>query len=342
MSAPETPAGTGPGRVAVIVVNYGTADLAATAVESVLAADHGATEVEVHLVDNASPGDDAARLRARAETDWGTRVRFRPETENHGFARGNNVVLHDLDRRESPPEFVFLLNPDAEVRGDAIRILAEFMAATPKAGAAGVQMLDGRGEPTTGAFLFPTIWSEVEKTVNFGPVTRALGRYRVPLPPDHPAGEVDWVSGAAVMFRFTALREVGFFDPGFFLYYEEVDLMRRLKQAGWEVHHRPEARVLHDEGASTQIVVQKRRPGYLYRSWRRYFSKPGRGYALWAALVLMAGSAVGLAIAAVLRRPPQVPKRFFRDHWHYVVSPLLGLSRDAEYEADSLRAKAVP
>lgn len=329
------------GAIAVIVVNYGTADLATAAVESVLAADHGDYRVEVHLVDNASPGDDAARLAERAE-GWAGRVIFRPETENHGFARGNNVVLHDLDARPQPPEYVFLLNPDAEVRGDAIRHLAAFMDATPQAGAAGVRMLDGEGAPTTGAFLFPTIWSEFEKTVNFGPVTRALKSYRVPLPPDHPAGEVDWVSGAAVMFRFAALREVDFFDPGFFLYYEEVDLMRRLKQAGWQVHHRPEACVLHDEGASTQIVVQRRRPGYLYRSWRRYFSKSGRGYALLAALVLLLGSSAGLVIARILRRPPQVPQRFFRDHWHYVIAPLLGLSRDEEYEADSLRAKAAP
>ncbi len=329
-----------PQTIAVIVINYGTPDLAAAAVNSVLAQDHGAWDVEVHLVDNASPGNDAAELAQRHANEWQDKVTFWPEETNHGFARGNNVVLQAFDKRETPPTFVFLLNPDAQIQNDAIARLADFLHETPKAGAAGAQMTDADGTPTTGAFLFPTVWSEFEKTVNFGPVTRLLSRFRVPLPPDHPAGPVDWVSGAAVMFRFAAIREVQFFDPGFFLYYEEVDLMRRLKAVGWEVHHRPDAVTMHLEGVSTQIVVQRRRPKYLYQSWRRYFSKFGHGYAIFSAVVLTIGSALGLLIAWIMRRPPQVPKSFFRDHWTYVLAPLLGLRRDDEYAMDSQRHKA--
>jgi GT2 family glycosyltransferase/serine acetyltransferase len=324
--------------VAVIIVNYGTPDLAITAVESVLARGHGGRSVEVHLVDNASPGDDAARLtEVHAERDWKDRVTLWLETTNHGFGRGNNLVLKSLAARKAPPTYAFLLNPDARIENEAIATLASFLDDAPRVAAVGAGISHADGRPAVAAFRFPGILSEIEKSVNFGPVSWLLRSYCAALPPDWRAGPVDWVSGAAVMFRLSALREVGFFDPVFFLYFEEVDLMRRLADSGWEVQYRPEARVSHAEGSSTQIVVQKRRPAYLYRSWRRYFSKQGHGYALIVALSLNVASAVGLAIARTLNRPAQVPEHFFRDHMHFVLAPLLGVSRDIEYDADMIR-----
>ncbi len=322
-----------PTQIAVIVVNYGTPDLAIAAVESVLGKSSERYDIAVHLVDNASPGGDAVRFEEHHQSqNWGDRVTLWPETANHGFARGNNVVLRALSKQARPPEYVFLLNPDAQIENDAVTHLADFLIETPNAGAVGAQMLDENGARTSGAFRFPSAIGEFEKSVNFGPVSFLLNRYRVPLSPDQAPGPVDWVSGAAVMFRFVALEKIDFFDPGFFLYYEEVDLMRRLKAAGWGVHYHPQARVLHLEGAATQVVVQKRRPAYLYRSWRRFFSKKGQGYAIFAAFALAIGSLIGLFVAWVFRRPPQVPKQFFRDHWHYVMAPLLGLKRDLGYD----------
>ena len=325
--------------IAVIIVNYATADMSARAVDSVLEQSHEGYTVEVHLVDNASPGEDAARLTAlHEERHWGPRVQLWLEDTNHGFGRGNNVVLKALAAREVSPKYVFLLNPDAWVEGEAVAALARFMDATPDAGAVGGGNFDGDGNRTEAAFRFPGILSEFERTVNFGPISRLLKAFRVPLPATQPAGAVDWVSGASVMFRFDALLEVGFFDAGFFLYYEEVDLMRRLKEVGWQVYYLPEARIQHIGQVSTGVNTLVRRPDYLYRSWRRYFDHSGRAYALAVSLATMIGSVIGVIIARILSRPAQVPPRFFRDHWHYVVAPLLGLRRDAVYDADSRRA----
>ena len=81
-----------PSSIAVIVVNYGTAPLAVSAVESVLERQHGGRLVEIHLVDNASPNDDAAFLReTHAAKGWGERVTLHLENENRGFGRGNNT-----------------------------------------------------------------------------------------------------------------------------------------------------------------------------------------------------------------------------------------------------------
>ena len=112
-------------RIVVIVVNYTTADLSIRAVESVLTRQHAGRHVEVHLVDNASPGGDAETLRtAHAERGWGNAVTLWLETENHGFGRGNNVVLTALNTAADPPDKVLLLNPDAYLENEAIDILA--------------------------------------------------------------------------------------------------------------------------------------------------------------------------------------------------------------------------
>lgn len=113
------------------------------------------------------------------------------------------------------------------------------------------------------------------------------------------AVEVPWVTGAAVMLRTAALRQTGLFDDGFFLYFEETDLMRRLRRAGWAVWHEPAARVVHAGGAATQIrdpgtglPHAKRMPRYWYESHRRYFALAGGSGAAIAA---------GLAFSPVMR-----------------------------------------
>lgn len=316
-------------KIAVIVVNYGTAGLAIEAVESVMAhSTAGGEGTEIHLVDNASPDGDAAVLaEAHATRGWGDRVTLWLETTNHGFGRGNNVVLEALAAREAPPNKVLLLNPDARFENDVLSILAEALEADPQAVAAGAGIVNGDGSPATAAFRFPGFTSEVVKTVGLGPLDRLFAHRRVALPPDFADRQVDWVAGASVMFQFSALQEHGFFDPVFFLYYEEVDLMRRLQAKGGHVLFVPEAQVLHLEGAATNVrssQARRARPAYVYDSWRHYFSKShGRAYAVATSCgVLLA--AMANAVLSVLRgRAPSTPKHFLRDHARYVLKPLL-------------------
>lgn len=315
-------------RIAVIIVNYGIAGSAADAVDSVISQTR-TRDVEIHVVDNASPGEDAKLLtRMHAERNWGDRVTLWPEDQNHGFGEGNNIVLRTIAARAEPPELVFLLNPDACLQNDAIEELAAVLEANPTAGAVGAGLLDTDGKPASAAFRFPGMISEVNQTISFGPVARLFKSFHVALPPDHTPGPVDWVSGAAVMFRLQAISEVNFFDPEFFLYFEEVDLMRRLKSGGWDVLYAPAAQVLHMEGVSTGVrsgdVSRKRNPPYLYHSWRHYFSKSlGRGRTLVLALLLYPAAFANIIVSRLRGRQPSLPLKFFADHWQYVVAPLM-------------------
>lgn len=318
-------------RVSVIIVNYGTADLVLQGVESVLARDHAGLEVDVHLLDNASPGDDADVFRRAAQQGhWQGRVTLYLEQTNHGFGRGNNLVFDALAAQETPPDFVFLLNPDARLRNDAITTLVSFVQDRPKVAIAGAKIIMPGIGTRVAAFRFPGILGEFGAATAFGPISRFFRRWEMPMAAELECQQVDWVAGASVMARFDVIRALDGFDPEYFLYYEEVDLMLRAARAGWQTWYVPQAEVDHDEGAATQVTgvaeERRRKPAYWYHSWGYYYRKNyGRLYALCAAVAWMKGAALNHVIAKVLGRPPAAPVGLFGDLWRTAVRPILGL-----------------
>jgi GT2 family glycosyltransferase len=256
---------------AVIIVNYGTAALTIVGVESVLHYVTDRDDVQIHVVDNASPRDDAATPTAAHKAgQWGERVRLYLKAENHGFWRGNNLVLRALSETAGPADRMLLLNPDAWLENDVISLMGAVLDTHPQVGMVGAGISKPDGTAVTAAFRFPNIADTFATQLNFGPVSRLLRARLVPLPPDHSQGRVDWVAGAAVMCRMQAMRDVNFFDPAFFLYFEEVDLLRQAHLHGWLTWYWPTARVIHAEGAATGVKSgvseRRRRPAYWYQS----------------------------------------------------------------------------
>ncbi|MEM6388207.1 MAG: glycosyltransferase family 2 protein [Pseudomonadota bacterium] len=320
-------------KISVIIVNYNTAALTIEAANSVLALCAPHHDLDIHIVENASGQDDAARLLEMARTPaWAERVIIYPETTNHGFGRGNNVALNALAARETPPEFVFLLNPDAMMKNDAIGAMRAFMDRHPKAAIAGARAYKpGEDTPESAAFRFHSVFSVFSSALAIGPWTRLFAHRKVVLDADIDTQKVDWVSGAAVFARFEVLREIGFFDPEYFLYFEEVDLMRAATKAGWECWHVAEAEIIHIQGAVTGVKSsyrgKPRRPAYWYQSWSYYFLKNhGRGYALACAAAWVAGAVLNRIVSIIWRKGYSTPQRFFHDFWAMAIRPLLGLS----------------
>ncbi len=316
--------------IAVIIVNYRTAALAIEAAESVLCRQHGDHPVSLHIVENASPEDDA-----RVLTEWHSQlanpdnVTLYLESENHGFGRGNNVALNALANSEAPPDYVMLLNPDAKLENEAIALLADCLGEDSKRAAVGAGISYDDGKPASAAYRFPSVLSEFVAAVNFGPLAKLARPWQVNLGADAPSGPVDWVSGAAVMFRFEALQAVDFFDPIYFLYFEEVDLMHRLKDAGWDIWHLREARIIHAKGAATGVSargdrIRQRRPGYWYDSWYFYFRRNlGWAGALLTALGWYSGALINIVITTLRGQPRFCPAYFFGDFTQRVFLRLL-------------------
>jgi GT2 family glycosyltransferase len=188
-------------------------------------------------------------------------------------------------QQSSPPDFVLLLNADAELQDDALRGMAMFLAATPDAGACGAHLCYGNGAFQHGAFRFPGL---VQIALDLFPLngapgahrlhnSRFNGRYPARLWQSSTPFPVDFVLGAALMVRGAAIRQVGGLDDGFFMYCEEMDWCLRLAEAGWRVYAVPTAHVLHHEGQSSRQV---RWTAYerLWRSRLRFYRKYARRY----------------------------------------------------------------
>jgi len=319
-------------RVAAIVVNYGTADLALLAVESLLAQPSGRT-LQVHLVDNAAPGDDAAILRQTVrDRGWETRVQLHLNAQNVGFGRANNRVMELLARAETVPEYVLFLNPDAVVRNDVVARLVAVLDKDPGAAFAGPTLrLAGTGALRQAAFQFPHLGTVWQRALNIPVLYQIAPHWRIGLDCGPLPIVVDWVSGACVLARVSTLAALQGFDARFFLYWEEVDLMHRGARAGWRCWHVPNAEALHVEGASTGIASHQaaphRLPACYYESWRMYFHcNRGRAYALAAATLWMVGAWGHIAVSATRGKPATaVPLGLTGDLWRYVLRPLLGL-----------------
>ncbi|NIJ08877.1 hypothetical protein FHS31_002501 [Sphingomonas vulcanisoli] len=290
-------------RIAVVIVNYRTSDLALRALASLEAERAREPDLEVIIVDGGSGDGSADRLRAGLSDPryegWASLL---PLEINGGFGWANNQAMLRLLQADEPPDYIHLLNPDTEIAPGAVSYLADTLDDCPKCGAVGSLLLEPDGSASGSAFTFPTIRRELARGAKLAPFDWLLGV--APFQAEQPAGDVDWVTGASVMFRARALRQAGLFDTGFFLYFEEVELMARLRRVGWSIRHNPASRVSHVGGAATGVNGSRpvsgrpALPVYWYESRRRYFTRRhGRTVALIASLTWLIGHA-----SLILRR----------------------------------------
>lgn len=303
-------------RVLVVSLNYKTAEMTLRSMRAALRAMHG-LDAELVVVDNASGDGSHARIaQAVASEDWaqGAPIRVVQSGVNGGFGAGNNVGIRAGMSDGSAPDYVYLLNSDAFPAPDAIRQLHDHLEGHPEAGFAGSYIHGEDGDAHVTAFRFPSIWSELEGAVRFGPVSRLLSGKSVPIGVPQATQRVDWLAGASIMMRQDVLDRIGLFDETFFLYFEETDLCLRAARAGYETHYVRDSEVAHIGSVSTGMKTWARIPGFWLDSRWHYFSKNhGRGYAALATLMHGLGGAVWRLRVLVQGKVPADPPQFLRD-----------------------------
>jgi GT2 family glycosyltransferase len=304
-------------HIAVVIVSYRTADLTIASVRSIEAERSRATvRLQVVVVDNAS-GDAPAIAAAIATNGWSGWVKLVVSARNGGFGYGNNLgIAHAF--AAAVPDYIHLLNPDAQVRLGAIETLARFLESHPQAGIAGSGFDNADGSDWPIAFRFPGLLSEIDSGLRFGPASRLLRRWAVAQRMGKAPQQVDWVCGASMMIRPSVLAAIGGFDENYFLYFEETDLCRRAGRAGFQTWYVPGSRVMHIRGQSTSVTDlahgPKRLPTYWFDSRRRYY---GINYGLGWGIVIDMGALVAGALGTLKqillgRRNTLVP-RYLRD-----------------------------
>jgi hypothetical protein len=268
-----------PVSLAVIIVSYNVRDLLHACLRATYDSLTRSSELrsEVLVIDNGSTDGSAELVAAEYP-----KARLTTSPKNLGFAGGNNLALRALGFGDRPPEgavvpeFVLLLNPDAEPQADALGQMVRFLRANPQVGGVGPRLSYPDGRFQHSAFAFPglaQLWFDL-----FTPRPRRLletrlnGRYSKAL---YEAGEpfpVDFVLGAALMVRREAVEMVGLMDEGYFMYAEEVDWCWRMQRAGWPFFCVPSAQVIHHGGASAS-QFRARSFVNLWRSRQRLYQR---------------------------------------------------------------------
>ena len=189
---------------------------------------------------------------------------------NAGFAAANNRGI-----QETFADFVLLLNPDAALCRGALGALLATAETHPRAGIVGALILNGDGSVQAGSFgRFPSLARTLG--VHAWRFTQRLRGNRR-LSPNAPSSTtaVDWVTGAAMLVRRTAITEAGPMDEGFFLYYEDTEWCHRMRDHGWQVVLEPAAKVIHHVGSSGAP------PALVAQAYRDSFYRYCDLYGLW-------------------------------------------------------------
>jgi GT2 family glycosyltransferase len=251
--------------LAVVIVSYNTALLLRRCLSSLTLSltRYPVEGTEIVVVDNGSADGSPAMVEAEFP-----QVRLLAVAENRGFAAANNLALREVDAN-----FVLFLNPDTEVLGDAPAALLRFLASRSTGGLCGGRLLNPDLSFQQCCFRFPTLAMSV---IDFFPInhrivnSRLNGRYprkwyNRPFPIDHPLG-------ACMLVREEVIQRVGGFDEGYFMYCEEVDWCRRIREAGWAIYYTPDAEIIHHQAASTRQNASAML-AQLHRSRDRFFQK---------------------------------------------------------------------
>jgi GT2 family glycosyltransferase len=248
---------------------------------------------EVLVLDNASRDGSAGAARRHPAVDA-----LVVNRQRGGKGENDTTLL-----RRARGRFCLLLNEDSELRPGATRALYDALLARRDAAAAGARLLrpDGRVQPS--AWRFPS-----PRTALVGALF--LHRSLTVQSGGETVRDVDWAQSAALLVRRESAEAVDFLDPAFFVYSDEVDFCKRLRDAGWATLYVPAAQAVHHEQLSTGGVPE-RRIVELSRNRDRYMRKHHTAGAALAVRVLTAWT-YALRAAAALVLPGHSPRRYWR------------------------------
>jgi GT2 family glycosyltransferase len=268
--------------VSVIIVSYNVKDL----LLDCLAALYQRTDIplEAIVVDNVSKDGSAEAVEAEFPQAKVHRMR-----KNVGFGRAANAGLEHAGGR-----FIMVLNPGVMVSEGCVGELADFLLVRPDAGAVGPRIVgpDGHLDPgARRAFPTPSVaFYRVSGLSRAFPHSPRFGRHNMGHLSAERTHEIDAGTAACLMIRRAAIAKVGFFDPAYFMYGEDIDLCYRLKQGGWKIFYVPTAEALHIRGASSRQEASKALYQYHSALWtfhHKHFADelPAFGNGLfWAAI----------------------------------------------------------
>jgi GT2 family glycosyltransferase len=268
--------------VSVVIVNYNAGQTLVDCIESALP-----QVTEVLIVDNAS-SDRSLELCAECFPSE-VKLKIMRNAANLGFAAACN-----LGAKAACEPHVLFLNPDCTLSKNSVPRLLHVLEMTPQAGMVGGLLINQDGtEQAGGRRAVPTPWRSL---------VRAFGLYRLERywprlffdfhlhKHSLPSGplEVEAISGALMLVRQEAIRDVGPWDEGYFLHCEDLDWCMRFRKKGWKILFVPDAPVVHHKGTcsrSRPIFVEWHKHRGMMRFYRKFFRQEYPGALMWLVAV---------------------------------------------------------
>lgn len=225
--------------VSIIIVNYNTKKIIENCIQSIYDKTTG-IDFEIIVVDNASR-DGSQQMMAEKFQD----VKLIELNENIGFGRANNNAIEFATGRN-----ILFLNPDTKLINNAIKVLSDYLDNSPKSGACGGNLLDENLKPAQSfRLIYPSLFFEVNEMLMKIPEKLLFGKSRE-YNYSNKYKSVAYITGADLMIKKTVIDKVGFFNPLFFMYFEETDFCNRINKLGYKIISIPEAKIQHLEGKS--------------------------------------------------------------------------------------------
>jgi hypothetical protein len=250
-------------------------------------------DCEVLVLDNASGDGSAGAARRHPAVDEVVALEQR-----RGKGENDSALMQRARGR-----YALLLNEDSELLPSSVAALRDALEAHPRAGAAGARLMRPDGTRQPSAWRFPTPAAALAAALFLHRRLTVQSRGDV-------TRDVDWAQSAALMVRREAAAEIGWFDPAFFVYSDEVDFCKRLRDAGWATLYVPEAGAIHHEQLSTGAVPE-RRIVELSRNRDRYMLKHHSPGAARVVRWLTAWTYALRSLAALVL-PGHDPRRYWR------------------------------
>ncbi len=244
--------------VSIIIINYNSSKYTLECIDAVIAKTSEEISYEIIVVDNNSAIEDYKNLKQNFP--YKENIQLHRSNINTGFGGGNMFGAQSANS-----DYLLFLNNDAMLLNDCLGILLSFMKTNPKVGVCTAQNFDENNKFVPSfdhnkglrRLLFGRGFLEKNNPTLY---PKRKKEYTEPL-------QVNWVNGAFLFFDAKAFSQVGGFDANIFLYWEEMDICHRLKNAGFESILVPEARILHYQGVSTgssKIIDKEAYISYLY------------------------------------------------------------------------------
>ncbi len=249
-------------------------------------------EHEVLVLDNCSDDGSVAAVEAS-----GHDVRLVALDRRAGKAENDSTLL-----RSARGELCLLLNEDSELLEGAPAELVAALDQAPQAAVAGAQLLSSQGEHKACAWRLPGLDVAVAGLLFLHRLYTVQSRGR-------RTRRVGWTQSSAMLVRREAAEQVGYLDPDFFVYSDETDFCKRLRDAGWDVLYVPGARAIHHDQLTTDPRGARRRIVEFHRNRDRYMRKHHSDATRLLVRALSALFYLGLALAAVAA-PGHDPKRY--------------------------------